>query len=721
MKNKIFILVVFSVITSLATFLAFIDDTKAFDIVENPTEVEKYGGSETITTSGSSEDIQVNSYFTYNESHTSWFYQWYDWSIDFKFHIRFGTWFITSDAITVAWGSYSYGGGGVPYAMPVCQNIPSFSGWDRYVCKNKLFAFKLNSNGIVDSRSWNLSPENYGIFVAGNMLISYYTSHLHYFSLDYDTGESSEFQSLTPPMVLNPPSSWTNLWGLWYDSENTTFSPPATDTVPVYVPEGAGFFFYQATNGKKYRISAYMNGLYASDYPNNVKISPLLFNKDNSYVFTTFPSDTSASGSVTFQYWFGSGTGWTAKSGFSSGSVFDQLTAFSNPYLFFKKGTDVYKYDMRCDNPDYTSCRVDFQDSKKYCSNDNYDFDPRHILCGSPFSQTISSGSGGSSNGWGNSIGTGSYTAGTWTYTSTPVSQDCTPVSFSGVTEITGSGMGDPGTCSWKTINSIFRCQDTLGNQCQSNGDACLTLYTSGALASFSGTTNYTGDVTKYNCSVPNYSCSWINKDSCWPASYCETVGNYCKVKPDYVPEIFSFSWIAADPGTSLIDASWFWNWTWSLSMTSGTWYNSIVYDTIPGTCKMFWTWWEFLYSSNASYSLNFNLMTFSSDSIVQSVLYLPQKLIDSAMVPINDLLTLYKVITPIPDNSQVCFLWMVQDIKYQRYVIFSGSTNSTNFHSLDSYKPIPWKMNFLDYIVLFFVWWAFLILMVSFLIPSSK
>lgn len=70
-----------------------------------------------------------------------------------------------------------------------------------------------------------------------------------------------------------------------------------------------------------------------------------------------------------------------------------------------------------------------------------------------------------------------------------------------------------------------------------SNGDACYGQILDPAQYATS-TPVYSGDVTRYSCSVSSVSCSWSSVSSCGPSVTCYADGAYCRVKPEYVPDV---------------------------------------------------------------------------------------------------------------------------------------------------------------------------------------
>lgn len=55
----------------------------------------------------------------------------------------------------------------------------------------------------------------------------------------------------------------------------------------------------------------------------------------------------------------------------SSWVTFGRVTYYDNPKIYFNSSdnSNIYSYDMNCNNPAYTSCLLDVVDGKKYCSN----------------------------------------------------------------------------------------------------------------------------------------------------------------------------------------------------------------------------------------------------------------------------------------------------------------------------------------------------------------
>lgn len=136
------------------------------------------------------------------------------------------------------------------------------------------------------------------------------------------------------------------------------------------------------------------------------------------------------------------------------------------------------------------------------------------------------------------------------------------------------------------------------------------------------------------------------------------------------------------------------WMWTWTFNWV-------IVENSLRKTCKMFNLDWSFAYNSNKNYQFILKLDD-TWITVLDSVLFLPQKFIDFLTNPINNVISIFSTFWTFPDDTEVCFIWIIQTVQYQKYMNY---WTWWIIKPLQSYAIQKWTPNFIDYFVLLWFW----------------
>ena len=243
---------------------------------------------------------------------------------------------------------------------------------------------------------------------------------------------------------------------------------------------------------------------------------------------------------------------------FQSGALGWMITAtsFENPRLYFKtqrnntSGVDgygiIYSYyywDTNCTQNGFPSCQYDVQTGQDFCGDGNGNFPTERISC----NVTIDIDEWGTwtTTSTGNLFSDmfdelGIESAPTWKngVTMTGAIQSCTGVTFSGNTVYTTSSGVLDSACDWRRIvnTNYVQCSTEWGLVCKSEWDYCSQELENPEQEN--ATEQYLGDINRYNCSAWAVSCRWSTATSCWPNATCMVDWDYCKVKPDSIPQI---------------------------------------------------------------------------------------------------------------------------------------------------------------------------------------
>ena len=224
------------------------------------------------------------------------------------------------------------------------------------------------------------------------------------------------------------------------------------------------------------------------------------------------------------------------------------VTVFENPRLYFTDkeiGSPTFYWDLNCTQNGFPSCQYDVQTGQDFCGDGNGNFPTNRISCN--VSVDTSSGSGGTGTGetgGGNLFSDmfdqlGIESAPTWKngVTMTGATQSCTGVTFSWAFSYpTGTGTLDNETCAFRTDWIMMSCSTSWGVACKVKDETCTKELENPA--PLGGSEQYLGDINRFNCSAWAVSCRWSTSTSCWPNATCMVDWDYCKVKPDSIPQI---------------------------------------------------------------------------------------------------------------------------------------------------------------------------------------
>lgn len=719
------------IILLLSSFFYQVNNTYAFDVVNNPTDNQSwynynwlsfkaintgwYPGNSFYHSTRENKKYLVFGFNVYgfpwvlNFRYSSWSYNWYDgqehideskfsfsWSFDFwfKFPGLSSNWFSMKNLKSYSNGLYS--------ADFIWENRNDYI---IYPYISILFYFSENNwNPIFKILTlWN----NKIYFIKDNILILLNWNSLEYYNIKNDltleywswNSDKTIFTPLVPLQILSIKS--------WF------ISPSIYSWSPVYIT-GISWkyngWYYIGTDNKSHFLEE--NNIFID---NNVldwqSLLPLwIFQTKFSNKNILFANRNPSYSSVLS--YLDSSNEWNVKNWVETWSILQRITTFENPNLFFQKSDwNIVKWNLNCLTPWYTSTQLLLSDNKYYCTDWNWNKSPNNedsnIEIVPPFDNSSSS--------WGTDWDFSIVWFSWWLYTYNTKPQNCNPVYFSWVTTSSSwnQSWNNPNECAFININWNFRCQDYSWNTCKSFWDLCTKEYTQETINSFSGTQNYSWDITKYNCSTSKYSCKWLDKNTCSPSDYCFTPDNvYCKVKPDKedisiidennneVSENKIKTPSISDPFNSFV---WLGKWwfTWWITWSTWTWYNNIV-NSVSNSwyCEMF-NWASFIYYSNWPwFSFNLNLSWFTTNKYIKDYfLVWIDKFVNIIISPLNNTLNIIRTFLPISNNTNVCFFWTIQNIKYQK--ILNVWTDKVNFH----YKINSWEMTYFDYIFLFWYW----------------
>lgn len=160
-----------------------------------------------------------------------------------------------------------------------------------------------------------------------------------------------------------------------------------------------------------------------------------------------------------------------------------------------------------------------------------------------------------------------------------------------------------------------------------------------------------------------------------------------------------------------------------SLSTLSGAlWKLPIpdILDEYRSECKMFDTDGSFKYYSNGSW-FNLSVKIDNTGTIWDKIFWLPQKFIDLITNPINNFVSIFRTFWTIDDNTEICFLGIVQKVEYQTifWWQFSNPDDVEIFAPLEKYQMKKWDLTFLDYFVMLLYWLFLLIIAIVALKPN--
>lgn len=132
-------------------------------------------------------------------------------------------------------------------------------------------------------------------------------------------------------------------------------------------------------------------------------------------------------------------------------------------------------------------------------------------------------------------------------------------------------------------------------------------------------------------------------------------------------------------------------------------------------TCKMFNSDWSFIYTWK--YKINFTLILNQTNSeLYNSIMFIPQKIVNFITNPINNIISIISVFWSFEEWEKVCFLGSINTIKYQSIL---PTDNTSVIPQLKEYSIEKWKLNIIDYIVLFIFW--FLVFFTFIIILNNK
>lgn len=161
----------------------------------------------------------------------------------------------------------------------------------------------------------------------------------------------------------------------------------------------------------------------------------------------------------------------------------------------------------------------------------------------------------------------------------------------------------------------------------------------------------------------------------------------------------------------------WLWNYSWWVSQSWSWTFNSVIVENATRkTCKMFNTDGSFAYNSNRNFQFTLKLDD-TWISLLDKILFIPQKFIDFLTNPINNTISIFSTFWTFPDNSQVCFIWIIQTVHYQKYMSYD---TSWVIPQLQDYTISKWEMTFIDYMVLLWFWIILLFIWIVILKPNS-
>lgn len=168
----------------------------------------------------------------------------------------------------------------------------------------------------------------------------------------------------------------------------------------------------------------------------------------------------------------------------------------------------------------------------------------------------------------------------------------------------------------------------------------------------------------------------------------------------------------------------------WDSGFSIGSWWTSIInyelwdwtyWEIInrndnESTCDMFNDDWSFAYYSNGSFDLSIdlnnilNLNYTNKIPFLEELLYLPNKILWFLTNPLQNIFSILRVFGWIREN-EYCYFWTIQTIDFQNYLdVWS------NFFWLEENFTV-WNLTIIDYLILFFIGLALLVLSVEILL----
>ncbi|MDD2745124.1 MAG: hypothetical protein PHU93_01170 [Candidatus Gracilibacteria bacterium] len=558
-------------------------------------------------------------------------------------------------------------------------------------------------------------------FVVNNSIMRYNPTNavgpaLEVYTIDLDTmtiTTTPQYLWQAPDIDNSESSTWDSIYNFFTGTPpvNTSFVAPLQVPLIVNYKDNTYAFVYLGTDEYTYTLQIGTTPKLIREPAQAKAIGPTFsFNGNTSFFVKKYPdAGVNSSGSFLVQNDYDKH--FETSTPFHPGIDLTNITTFENPILYFKTtDNSIYSWDLNCNDPHYSTCRFDFTEQANYCAGEPGVFDPRHIRCDIQVSTTVSqnSSTGSTSSG---STSNDSYSSGSSTTSSSTiifesVPQTCTGSTFSGTTTLSGTSADlQPNTCTWRTYNSNYSCQDVNGHFCTTSGDACLQQIDNPSQYTGSGTSIYSGDITKFSCASTTQTCTWTNKNSCGPASACYVDGDYCRVnkivKPISIPSFDNTAPGIVNDLSNPISGTGGFNVTRTGSSIS------LVY--LSGSEQKFCTLFDengnFLYKSAGTVNFNYDYTSPKFNKYVNLMLGYLSRLQTFIFEPLNAVLAVGSSFYPPAQNQKICLMGIVYEIDYQSFLKLGNDANTTIGPFKDSI-PLHFdgtKQNILDYFVLFF------------------
>ena len=130
----------------------------------------------------------------------------------------------------------------------------------------------------------------------------------------------------------------------------------------------------------------------------------------------------------------------------------------------------------------------------------------------------------------------------------------------------------------------------------------------------------------------------------------------------------------------------------------------------VNNTCEMFNDDLSFKSYWTLDISLNFNILQNNS---FDYLLYVPQKFINFATNPLNNLLSLTAVFENFEDNQEICFLWFEQKVEFQK--MFKEVNEGVKIPNMNNQDLVViWEQTIIDYFILVVFWIIFVFGMIT-------